>query len=1341
MLSGTRAAYADEPSFTHDTLIKNSAGVSLTDTHAVLMRSIVINDDTDAHYSHKEAGKGNHSTVNPTDDITYYVNEDATFTFQWNDSSQIKNAYYSADGGGTYYQFDPKKQSFTDSHPSAVDQASFKFLIQYTDDAHMTEFTMDQVTTADTSTEQSHQIPWVIIPGKSKPALIVNDDWDNPIDLTKSSATLNEKVSKLYLTADRDYTQRFRAEIAYLANHGIDGQELIHIKDSSIGINNTVDVTGSEPDRTYTDYSFVADALNQKVGVGITLDKSFAIEYGRFLRGRMDAFPHDNRTTIVKNTLNTAQVDSIVAKLNGTAGDTHVMDNKSKAYAGNVDTTTFTLTLKVKKTNATTGQDELSPTSNVAVTLQFPDGKRPGDSGAPYTPARSVVTSKSDKNGHITFSFPGKGVYDFDKVQVNFHRPNVNAMQSESLGNLLKQGYAADSSENPLAGVKTIAIMPSASEMQKEIKAPEIVLQDNGEHLMNDKNFSKTDASVMITIHDEWFMFYKFQKRSVINDFVKLTGADGKKIALDSTKLDKLVDAEDTSLWRAQTDADTGNVYYRLVNPVKLSSLLPQHRSELAEDKYTVDVNYLSKSSTPHVTFGIDRTPAQIRSITVDTVEKDGKVAPITSLDGHKWLVSNKTIRVTLGNLYDKISGTDAQHITVKYAGEGGDTAYTVTPDDSGKAYVITLAHPSEQFDLSQFTVTIKDKADNESEPVALNALKASAKDDVSGIDLLVTDADAPHIHVYYDNDKVKNDKYFNAAQTGHIEVTEANLNLLQQAYGDDAHHAVAELTVDGKVTQTITVDQLKKDNSKPNVWNASFATNADGNWNLDTHLTDIAGNTATIDEYQKDFVVDTIAPVLSYSWDKTDAAHGMYFNHGRLLTVTQVERNFSQEDTKVSSTWRSDSHSPQVSGPQGGLWSAPNDTYSYSTTIHFTSDGRYTAKITAMDLAGNVAEKTIDIPEFVIDTTKPDIQFDNVKDKTAYKDKVSPSILVSDADIDGTKTTYKLTATRLKDASKAVDVSSKETDMSRTFTFSDFKHKVENDDVYTLQVQATDLAGNTFSKTITFSVNRYGSTYKLSGSTAALRGKFVKSSGNIVVDEINVSGLQMDQSKVLVAHGEDSQILNTQQYSAVESDDKGWSRTRYTIPERNFREDGYYRVILSSKDKAGNVNENTMDKKDSTRTKAVNINFAVDNTSPAVKAIGAKSHAVYYSAHGRTVTVQAQDNLKLDTVTLKVDGKRIGEWTGDELNAKVRSYKLDSDAKDHDITLTAVDEAGNKTVASYSQMVVATNWWQYMKEHAVMTLIFMFTSLLSLLVLIVVAVTLVIRHRQLKYRRNPFEQ
>ena len=231
-----------------------------------------------------------------------------------------------------------------------------------------------------------------------------------------------------------------------------------------------------------------------------------------------------------------------------------------------------------------------------------------------------------------------------------------------------------------------------------------------------------------------------------------------------------------------------------------------------------------------------------------------------------------------------------------------------------------------------------------------------------------------------------------------------------------------------------------------------------------------------------------------------------------------------------------------------------------------------------------------------MIDTIKPKIDIQNVVNRTAYAGEVAPTAAVHDTNLaDGTsievsKISYPLS----KDdpnpyAGAAINTSA--TDKSVSY-LNPAKTK-GNDGVYTLTVQAIDLAGNTESEAVTWSVNRFGSTYVISDNTGKMLDQYLKSSKttDVKVTEINPSGLDDNKTSVeLTRDTKNTTLKSGDNYTTDANTASGWSEYNYTVSKSNYDKDGAYRVLFHSEDAAGNSSENTMEGKNAKKLSLIHI-------------------------------------------------------------------------------------------------------------------------------------------------------
>ena len=722
------------------------------------------------------------------------------------------------------------------------------------------------------------------------------------------------------------------------------------------------------------------------------------------------------------------------------------------------------------------------------------------------------------------------------------------------------------------------------------------------------------------------------------------------------------------------------------------------------------------------------------------------------------WIFSADTLNVTLDGINDPISGICSANATqsdgtkdandcvgtsdesVRFSKLGFDARISADPapqtvySGSSASGVISFAvtGDSQRLTLGNTAIALTDAAGN---PVDTGALNKYEDGNVKGVTGVGIDKVAPTVAVAYDNNDVQHEKYYKAKRTATFTLVESNFDFV---LANDKDRVIVTSSVDGR-KQTLPAEAFK-DSGDHKTYTAQITYDQDGDWVVDASFSDPIGrNTALHNE----FTIDTIAPTLKLTFDNNDAANGKYYKATRTATIVETERNFSAEQSPVTTTAKDD-NGRSVDAPGDSGWRETGH-YEHTTTVAFTSENHFTLKGEATDLAGNKAVVVTE-PEFVIDLTKPKLTIDNIDDKTAYAGTVSPAINYEDTNLDQTKATYAITGARhgkldkLEDLAKITTTSEKTTDNTKDVSFTDFERKVASDDVYTIKANVTDMAGNTFEAQKTFSVNRFGSTYTFTSETKDLRGTYLKESKPVTITEINVSGLKPGSRKITVAKDDRATELKSSDYTISTGDDKGWSRTTYTVPANNFYDDGYYRVQVQSTDNAGNLSENTMNDKDADRKATAEVNFAVDRQSPQAAVVGITSGGVYYGG-SKQVSVSAKDNLALESAQLVVDGQSVGKWNGEELVKGNPSYAVPADANGHTIVVTTVDKAGNTATTTYDNVIVASNWWQYAMNTPAIRNALIFGTMLLLAAIAIIGV-LVHRTRQLSaYRRNPFER
>ncbi len=221
------------------------------------------------------------------------------------------------------------------------------------------------------------------------------------------------------------------------------------------------------------------------------------------------------------------------------------------------------------------------------------------------------------------------------------------------------------------------------------------------------------------------------------------------------------------------------------------------------------------------------------------------------------------------------------------------------------------------------------------------------------------------------------------------------------------------------------------------------------------------------------------------------------------------------------------------------------------------------------------------------------------------------------------------------------------------------------------------------------------------------------------------------DRASELVA-GSDYEL------AANESVD-GWSATTYTFPAELFSEEGYYRILLTSTDRAGNLAQNTMAGKGPDRAGDFPINFAIDGSAPSAGLIGVNSGGVYLDP-AKTAQVDGHDNLAVASASLLIDGREAGSWSAEELGAgELPTIQLEVDGEPHTYVLEVRDRAGNVSTATYDDVVVTGDWLTFILNTPRLLIGSAGGAVILLGIIGAAAYLAWRRRRSTDYRRNPF--
>ncbi len=547
----------------------------------------------------------------------------------------------------------------------------------------------------------------------------------------------------------------------------------------------------------------------------------------------------------------------------------------------------------------------------------------------------------------------------------------------------------------------------------------------------------------------------------------------------------------------------------------------------------------------------------------------------------------------------------------------------------------------------------------------------------------LSIDKQKPVIEVTYDNQNAQESylgegEYYKEDRTATLVVKERNF--------DSTKVQVKITNEDGEVP-SVTEWEKAENTSAPDqtTYTARVAFTTDGKYTLEVTGEDSAGNQA--ESYQgKTFIVDKTKPVTEISWDDVEASNGSYYKDSRRATITIKEHNFDQSKVKLTSSAANGAETGSF--PSISSFQSEGDVH--KATIDFTENGTYSFEIAYSDKAGNEAE-VLKAESFSIDKTEPELFFQGVEDKGAYKEDVSPVIVCRDENLDVSTLKAQVNMVTQNNSVIKVEEAFGETETTGDtcmMTLHNPEHVRENDGIYVVTASVLDLAGNTHEETIVYSVNRFGSVYTLQEEAKRVAGSYVKSSQAISIVETNADEISAADVKIkLTKNGQAAQLTEGKDYTRTENvSDGSWKQYTYTISEDNFKEDGIYMVSISSKDRAGNYNENVSDGEE-----GAELWFGVDKTSPVIVPLNFQPEQSY-NLTDLEAEMEIQDNLKLADVKVYVNDAEVELTQSKE--QEHYTFHLSESTKEQNIRIVASDAAGNELVREVNGIYITTNPW-----------------------------------------------
>ena len=569
-------------------------------------------------------------------------------------------------------------------------------------------------------------------------------------------------------------------------------------------------------------------------------------------------------------------------------------------------------------------------------------------------------------------------------------------------------------------------------------------------------------------------------------------------------------------------------------------------------------------------------------------------------------------------------------------------------------------------------------------------------------------DSKAPAVRFSFDKNDGQNGKYYKKDKKLIITVEERNFDV---SYRPKVSSSAGGGYRIGKWTH------------RGETHTAVITFTGDSDYTVSYSCYDLAGNKSNR-EILQEFTVDKTAPVITVAYDNHDAQNGSYYREARTATITVVERNVDPAQIMATVTVSSGS------APRIGGWSGAGDIH--TARISFRRDADYTFRINGTDLAGNPSAG-VPQEQYTIDLTAPEIIFDGVKDQSANNGTVAPAVRIRDSNFAAGSTEVTLRGANRgeQDVDRMAAMVADNSGM--TIQFENFAENM--DDIYTLTCKSADRAGNESAASVRFSVNRDGSTYEIDQDTQKMLDEgYISRPQDVVVTEINTDDLRTTE----LSYSREGRIVILREGTDYTVEKSGgleqWKKYKYRIYGTCFEAEGAYDVNIYSEDAAHNTATN--------KSKAKTLAFTVDRTAPTM-AVANLTDGGRYREESHLFTLHAKDNILLDYVEVRLNGKRVYICRGDELIAAGGEIRMavPGSPRYQTVELTSCDKAGNigrevydpkknkMAAASYRVLVTADRFVQFMNNRLLLT-----GFALSVAAIAILLILLAVKRRKIQF-------
>ena len=236
-----------------------------------------------------------------------------------------------------------------------------------------------------------------------------------------------------------------------------------------------------------------------------------------------------------------------------------------------------------------------------------------------------------------------------------------------------------------------------------------------------------------------------------------------------------------------------------------------------------------------------------------------------------------------------------------------------------------------------------------------------------------------------------------------------------------------------------------------------------------------------------------------------------------------------------------------------------------------------------------------------------------------------------------------------------------------------------DKDGVYTVKVQVTDDKGQTSEKTITYAVNKNGSTYDWLNKD--VNGAYYQYlSEDLKLSEHSTTRLDTSKTKFTFTLDGKVVTVDSSLVKVVEKkEDDGSYTYTYTFNKDGFKDNGVWSISVATVDIDGHA---------SSSNASVQFQFVLDNIVPELKVEGILNNGKYNAAKHQ-FKVLVKDNIGLARVRVLINGK-VYEFTKEELLKGEKILDLERSETPYSIEVEVVDLAGNVTTQKVEGITVS---------------------------------------------------